>query len=858
MHFGEEKTWYGIPGDQAKAFEAVVKDTVPELFETEPDLLQQLVTMVNPGLLVSKGVDVYMIDQSPGEFVVTFPQAYHAGLNTGFNFNEAVNFGPPDWLHYSRMSSEEYRNNKRMPVFSHEELVLRINYDYARRKLERPGWLVEELEYVLERELEDRQVVRDYDVKQKEIPGQENGVRRGEGGEGEERRDQEENCAECKAQLYQSYLVVDGQEPDKYCLREIGKLLDTEGIAKGKITMWYKYTDEQLMRMAGRVIKGNRAERDVIKWIEKYKELRKIKTERVSLAEMRSLLHYGAYLVPASVDTSANESSGKDEDGLSTVRSCMVELNKYVEKMNYYCYLTQALLRLCNKLDVVKSCGKINGTDGIQVLDPVCMYAHNQENEQQQSQNGAHQNVPSESESKGVEVSERPNVFMELYELIMKKHNKKLNSVEWVQESVDKFGDVSANRQRGLSTWYTYGNVIKVENVYNYSVGKQRYDIVSVIDEYFKSKNLDRPKQKLNINVYPSDIELVLKEFQDNHVDCYERRVLEEWVEKARSIEALVDAKVDEVYSNKDIDSKELQMDIAELSADIKEIGLEIKNASQLGVLQSVVKWAALAQKALSNRKTLTQDKVDELISTAETQYNVPKTHKLYVKLMEIQNRVHKWDAELNQTTSSRLNLRNIATLLDKGHNLDLVPNRFSELERLKDSILVFQRGLEDILDRSIREKFSNRPSLLEAQKVYCELEAANVTSLNQTSQLKSIINDAESWQAAVRSSFVNNSGVDSDMVSVLDNVVQSTNHCYVVLQKLKNSSRQMACTVSVCNQILMPQCCPAVYANRFTTPNVWPFRQTIAPADPSSLTVLYVTITTKSRILPKDHQTRC
>ncbi len=41
--------------------------------------------------------------------MVTFPNAYHAGFNTGFNCAEAVNFGPPDWLTYGSDILKKYR-----------------------------------------------------------------------------------------------------------------------------------------------------------------------------------------------------------------------------------------------------------------------------------------------------------------------------------------------------------------------------------------------------------------------------------------------------------------------------------------------------------------------------------------------------------------------------------------------------------------------------------------------------------------------------------------------------------------------------------------------------------------------------
>ena len=46
----------------------------------QPDLLFQLLSMVSPRVLAQAGVPVYSATQAPGEFVVTFPNAYHGGF----------------------------------------------------------------------------------------------------------------------------------------------------------------------------------------------------------------------------------------------------------------------------------------------------------------------------------------------------------------------------------------------------------------------------------------------------------------------------------------------------------------------------------------------------------------------------------------------------------------------------------------------------------------------------------------------------------------------------------------------------------------------------------------------------------
>ncbi|KAM9276433.1 lysine-specific demethylase 5A isoform 3-T3 [Cariama cristata] len=129
LHWGEPKTWYGVPSHAAEQLEDVMKELAPELFESQPDLLHQLVTIMNPNVLMEHGVPVYRTNQCAGEFVVTFPRAYHSGFNQGYNFAEAVNFCTADWLPIGRQCVSHYRRLGRHCVFSHEELIFKMAAD---------------------------------------------------------------------------------------------------------------------------------------------------------------------------------------------------------------------------------------------------------------------------------------------------------------------------------------------------------------------------------------------------------------------------------------------------------------------------------------------------------------------------------------------------------------------------------------------------------------------------------------------------------------------------------------------------------------------------------------------------------
>ncbi|XP_057478687.1 lysine-specific demethylase JMJ13-like isoform X1 [Actinidia eriantha] len=129
-HCGAEKTWYGIPGHAALDFEKVVREHVYNhdiLFNDGEDgafdVLLGKTTLFPPNILVEHDVPVYKAVQKPGEFVVTFPRAYHAGFSHGFNCGEAVNFAIGDWFPLGSIASRRYALLNRIPLLPLEELL---------------------------------------------------------------------------------------------------------------------------------------------------------------------------------------------------------------------------------------------------------------------------------------------------------------------------------------------------------------------------------------------------------------------------------------------------------------------------------------------------------------------------------------------------------------------------------------------------------------------------------------------------------------------------------------------------------------------------------------------------------------
>uniref|UniRef100_A0A8C4E4K4 [histone H3]-trimethyl-L-lysine(4) demethylase n=1 Tax=Dicentrarchus labrax TaxID=13489 RepID=A0A8C4E4K4_DICLA len=270
LHWGEPKTWYGAPGYAAEHLESVMKNLAPELFESQPDLLHQLVTIMNPNTLMNNGVPIYRTNQCAGEFVITFPRAYHSGFNQGFNFAEAVNFCTMDWMPIGRKCVAHYRELSRYCVFSHDEMVCNMackaetmDVDLAAAVQKEMTIMVYEEEKLRER-IKKMGVVQSRQVDYEVLP------------------DEEQQCCKCRTTCYLSGITC-ACSPDKMvCLYHAQDLCSCP---RSNLTLRYKFTLDELYSMMTSVTQRAESYKDWVCNVQEILENKGHKRELHSLVE---------------------------------------------------------------------------------------------------------------------------------------------------------------------------------------------------------------------------------------------------------------------------------------------------------------------------------------------------------------------------------------------------------------------------------------------------------------------------------------------------------------------------------------------------------------------------------------------
>ncbi|KAG7514118.1 lysine-specific demethylase 4A isoform X2 [Solea senegalensis] len=105
LHFGEPKSWYVVPPEQGKRLERLAKGFFPGNNQSCEAFLRHKMTLISPSILKKYGIPYEKVNQDAGQFVVTFPFAYHAGFNHGYNCAESTNFATKRWIDYGKQAT---------------------------------------------------------------------------------------------------------------------------------------------------------------------------------------------------------------------------------------------------------------------------------------------------------------------------------------------------------------------------------------------------------------------------------------------------------------------------------------------------------------------------------------------------------------------------------------------------------------------------------------------------------------------------------------------------------------------------------------------------------------------------------
>ncbi|KAF9583734.1 hypothetical protein BGW38_008711 [Lunasporangiospora selenospora] len=135
LHFGAPKQWYCIPPEYSERFERIAQGIFSQDHKSCPQFLRHKTHLISPMTLMNDGVPFNRLVQHEGEFVLTFPFAYHSGYNLGFNCAESINFALENWIDIGRKAESCLCINDSVQI--DVEAIFRSSKNLSEREKER-------------------------------------------------------------------------------------------------------------------------------------------------------------------------------------------------------------------------------------------------------------------------------------------------------------------------------------------------------------------------------------------------------------------------------------------------------------------------------------------------------------------------------------------------------------------------------------------------------------------------------------------------------------------------------------------------------------------------------------------------
>ncbi|KAK0162000.1 hypothetical protein PV327_008383 [Microctonus hyperodae] len=492
LHWGEPKTWYGVPGSEAEKFEHSMKSAAPELFHSQPDLLHQLVTIMNPTILTNEGVPVFRTDQHAGEFVVTFPRAYHAGFNQGYNFAEAVNFAPADWLKIGRECIAHYSNLRRFCVFSHDELVCKMSLDPDALDIGIATATYQDMLQMVDDEKKLRKNLLEW------------GVTEAEREAFELLPDDERQCEACKTTCFLSAVTCSCHSSQLVCLRHFTDLCSC---SPEKHTLRYRYTLDELPIMLQKLkLKAESFD----SWVTKVKEAMDPKDEKIELSELKELLSEAeSKKFPDSELLTALTTAVQDAEKCASVAQQLLnnkQRTRTRQSVDTKYKLTVEELTLFYK-EITNLCCELKESDGVKyILDQVVQFQKDAEDLEAKCDDCDHAKL-----EKCIDFGD--SICIELPQLVRLK--QKLNQIQWLDEVKSMLDESKSVTREDLAKLIDKGMSIPPHINVETMLSKLQQVVINIDKWEEKAKGYLQSKSRQNIIV----IEEFIQEADD--IDAY-------------------------------------------------------------------------------------------------------------------------------------------------------------------------------------------------------------------------------------------------------------------------------------------------------------------------------------------------
>lgn len=108
IHYGAPKSWYVVPPEHGKRLERMAEGFFPGIAKSCNAFLRHKMSIISPKILQQNSIPYSQVTHNAGEFIITFPYAYHSGFNHGFNCAESTNFAMPRWINYGKIAAKCY------------------------------------------------------------------------------------------------------------------------------------------------------------------------------------------------------------------------------------------------------------------------------------------------------------------------------------------------------------------------------------------------------------------------------------------------------------------------------------------------------------------------------------------------------------------------------------------------------------------------------------------------------------------------------------------------------------------------------------------------------------------------------